>query len=64
MKCLIVDDEELAIKVIENHISQIDGLEVIGTYFNAMDAFSVLQREKVDILFLDILELRKSFFDE
>ena len=54
MKCLIVDDEELAIKVIENHISQIDGLEIVGTYFNAMDAFSVLQREKVDILFLDI----------
>ena len=54
MKCLIVDDEELAIKVIENHISQIDGLEVVGTYFNAMDAFSALQRERVDLLFLDI----------
>ena len=27
MKCLIVDDEELATKVIQNHISQIDGLE-------------------------------------
>ena len=54
MKCLIVDDEELAVKVIENHISQIDGLEIVGSYYNAMDAFSALQREKIDLLFLDI----------
>ena len=54
MKCLIVDDEEMAIKVIENHIGQIDGLEVAGVYFNAMDAFSALQKEKIDLLFLDI----------
>ena len=51
---MIVDDEEMAIKVIENHISQIDGLEVVGTYFNAMDAFNALQQEEVDLLFLDI----------
>lgn len=54
MNCLIVDDEELAVKVIENHIKQIDGLEVLGVCSNAMEAFSVLQKEKVDLLFLDI----------
>ena len=54
MNCLIVDDEEMAVKVIENHISHIDGLEIVGTYYNAIDAFSALQQQPVDILFLDI----------
>lgn len=54
MRCLIVDDEEMAIKVIENHLQQIEGLEVIATCFNAIDAFTILQRQKIDLLFLDI----------
>lgn len=54
MKCMIVDDEKMAIKVIENHINYIKGLEVASVHYNAMDAFSALQQEAVDILFLDI----------
>ncbi len=54
MKCIIVDDEEMAVKVIENHISHIKSLEVVGIYYNAMDAFSALQNQEVDLLFLDI----------
>ena len=54
LKCMIVDDEELAIKVIENHISRIGQLEVAGIYYNATDAFTAIQRNKVDLLFLDI----------
>ena len=54
MKCLIVDDEEMAVKVIENHIQQIEGLEVAGVCYNAMEAFTILQRESIDLLFLDI----------
>lgn len=54
MKCLIVDDEELAVKVIENHIQQIDGMEVAGVCHNAMDAFALLQQQPIDLVFLDI----------
>lgn len=54
MNCIIVDDEELAIKVLENHISKIDTLHIVATCKNAMEAFSRIQREKVDLLFLDI----------
>ncbi|WP_367389112.1 LytR/AlgR family response regulator transcription factor [Lewinella sp. LCG006] len=54
MKCLIVDDEELAVKVIENHIQQIDGMEVAGVCYNAMDAFTFLQKQAIDLVFLDI----------
>ena len=54
LKCMIVDDEELAVKVIENHISRTGQLEVSGIYYNAMEAFSALQHNRVDLLFLDI----------
>ncbi|HEY0680042.1 MAG TPA: LytTR family DNA-binding domain-containing protein [Chitinophagaceae bacterium] len=54
MKCLIIDDEEMAVKVIENHIGRINGLEVAGVYYNAMDAFTAMQKSEVDLLFLDI----------
>lgn len=53
-KCLIVDDEPLAIEVIESHISQFDNLEVVATSRNAIKAFEVLENEKIDLLFLDI----------
>lgn len=54
IKCLIVDDEPLAIKLIEKHISQIDGLEVVATCNNALKAFEILNNQKIDLLFIDI----------
>lgn len=54
MKCIIVDDEVMAIEVIASHIKQIKDFEIVGTYNNAPGAFIALQQHKVDILFLDI----------
>ena len=54
MKCLIVDDEPLAVKLIENHIAKIDALEVVATANNALKAFEILTTQEVDLLFLDI----------
>jgi len=53
-KCLIVDDEPLAIKVIESHISKIPSLEIVGTCRNAVEAFDILLKKKVDLIFLDV----------
>ncbi len=53
-RCLIVDDEPLAIKLIESHIRKLENLEIVDTCTNAMDAFDVLRDKKVDLLFLDI----------
>lgn len=53
-KCLIVDDEPLAIEVIENHISHFENLEVTATARSAIRAFEILEQEKVDLIFLDI----------
>ena len=37
IKCLIIDDEPLAIKVIEKYIDEVDELECVGKCENAMD---------------------------
>lgn len=53
-KCLIVDDEPLAIKLIKRHLEHFQQFEVIAECDNAIKALSVLQTQKVDLLFLDI----------
>lgn len=54
VKCLVVDDEPLAIKLLEKHISKIEALEVVATCNNAIKAFEILNTQQVDLLFLDI----------
>ncbi|MCG2618177.1 LytTR family DNA-binding domain-containing protein [Terrimonas sp. NA20] len=54
VKCLIVDDEPLAIQLIQNHLSQLDAFEVVATCPNAVEALNVLRSMPVDLLFLDI----------
>jgi len=54
IKCIIVDDEPLAIEVIENYLEQLDGYEIVARCKNAIQAFSVLEKEIVDLMFLDI----------
>jgi len=54
LRCLLIDDEPPALKVLESHIAQISGLEVVGCCRNAMEAMDLLHRKTVDVLFLDI----------
>lgn len=54
IKCLLVDDEPLAISLLQNHISKLDYLEVVGTCSNALKAAEILRTTPVDLLFLDI----------
>lgn len=53
-KCLIVDDEPLAIQLLKAHVEQVSLLELTDTCDNALDAFEVLKTRPVDLLFLDI----------
>ena len=53
MKCLVVDDEPLAIDVIENYLQRFDQVETRRCE-NALDAFRLLKEEKFDLIFLDI----------
>lgn len=54
MTCIIIDDEPLAVDLLESYASKIEDLEVIGTFNNALDALKVLREKPVDVLFLDI----------
>lgn len=54
MKCILIDDEPLALELLESHIARVDQLEVIGKYNSAVEAFAHVPRLKPDLLFLDI----------
>ena len=54
INCLIVDDEELARKLVENYIGRLPHLHIVGKCANPLEAMQVLQNEQVDIMFLDI----------
>jgi DNA-binding LytR/AlgR family response regulator len=53
-RVLIVDDEPLALDVIETYVERLPSLELVARCENAVQAFDVLSREEVDIMFLDI----------
>lgn len=52
--CLIVDDEELARELIETHLKQLDGFELVASCNSAIEASKILQQQSIDLLFLDI----------
>lgn len=54
LRCVIIDDEPLAINVIKNHIAQLKGLEIIKTFDNAIESLDFLRTTEIDLLFLDI----------
>lgn len=52
--CLIVDDESLAQDLIENHLSKIPNMQVVGKFHTAVECISFLASNNVDLLFLDV----------
>ena len=70
LKAYIVEDEYKAIALLETYIQRVDYLELAGTTRNPLTAFSFIQENAVDVLFLDInmpilsgIELLKSISD-
>lgn len=54
IKCLIVDDELVAVKIIEDNISKLDFLVVEETCCSAIEAAEILKEKDIDLMFLDI----------
>ncbi|WP_028297704.1 LytR/AlgR family response regulator transcription factor [Olivibacter sitiensis] len=54
LKTIIVDDEPYAIEVIENYLTNFHEIKVVAKCSNAIEAFQTLQKERVDLLFLDV----------
>lgn len=54
LNCLIVDDEPLAVELLEAYVKRTPFLELKGAFTNAFDALALLEKETLDLLFLDI----------
>lgn len=54
LRCLLIDDEPPALKVLASYISAINGLEIAGQCGSAIEALNVLHQKTVDVIFLDI----------
>ena len=54
MKCLIVDDEPLALAVLETHLKSYSDLELVARCTNAIQAAEILRNQHVDLMFIDI----------
>lgn len=54
MKCIIIDDEAAARAIIDHLCSQVDSLQVLEEFPNAIQAIKFLNKNEVDLIFLDI----------
>ncbi|SDQ98082.1 LytR/AlgR family response regulator transcription factor [Flagellimonas zhangzhouensis] len=54
LSCIAVDDEPMALKLIEGYITKTPSLELKGTFSNAIDALDNFNENPIDLLFLDI----------
>lgn len=54
MRCLLVDDEPPALKILESYVGSMDSLEIAGICHNAFEAMNILQHKQIDVMFLDI----------
>ena len=54
LKCVIIDDEPLAIDLLKTYVAKTPFLELVGTFNNALSSIDTISDQKVDVLFLDI----------
>ena len=54
MKCVIIDDEPLAVDLLVEFVGRVDSLELVRTFTNAIDAISIINQSEIDLIFLDI----------
>ena len=54
IKCIIIDDEPLAIQIIEKYLNEFQNFELIATFKNPLAAITALKEYDVDVVFLDI----------
>jgi DNA-binding LytR/AlgR family response regulator len=54
LKCIAIDDEPLALELLEDNISKVSYLQLEASFSNPLDAMKLLQQQSIDLVFLDI----------
>ncbi len=54
MKCLVIDDEPIAVRILEDYVKKVPFLEHVGSYRSGLKALDYLREQSIDLLFLDI----------
>lgn len=54
LRCLIIDDEELARTLLKTYADKVDFIEVAGIFENPIEALSIIKSKKINLVFLDI----------
>jgi len=54
IRCLVVDDEPLALDILEDYISKVPFLELVKTTTSAIEGLSLVQNDGIDLVFLDV----------
>ena len=54
LKCIAVDDEPLALQLLEDYIDKVPYLQLVATCSDAFEATAVLQQQEIDLVFIDV----------
>ncbi|MBP3767180.1 MAG: response regulator transcription factor [Prevotella sp.] len=54
MTCMIIDDEPLAVKLLESFVARTPQLQLVGSFTDSVEAIAALRQQHVDLVFLDI----------
>ncbi|MBJ6120123.1 response regulator transcription factor [Pontibacter sp. BT310] len=54
IRCLVVDDKPLALDILTDYIKKVDFLEFVASTTSALEALKLVEKERIDLLFLDI----------
>jgi two-component system LytT family response regulator len=54
IKCLIVDDEPLALNILEDYVDKIPFLQLVRATTNPIEALTVIREKEIDLVFLDV----------
>ena len=54
MRCVLVDDEPLALDVLTSYLEKVEGIELVARCTNPLEAIQIISEQTIDLVFLDI----------